>query len=56
MRVGRLSMDSQGFTDTEADIDQFCQLYTCDYATRAQLKAGLLRLQKLKAFAEAAKK
>lgn len=55
-RVGWLCTNSTGFNDTENTIDQFCQLYGCDYETRAQLQAALNRLRRIVRRARAAQR
>lgn len=56
--VGKLCTDSQGFTDTETAIDQFCSAYIggCDYEMRERLMTFSRHMRILSVAADLARK
>ena len=57
VRTGMLCMNSQGFTDAETAIDQFCTAYNvCDYETRDALGRAFFRVRSVVKRANKAKK
>lgn len=55
IRIGWLCSNSEGFNDTETLVEQVCQVVSCDYQTRENVKKVVAKAMKIAKRAKSAR-